>query len=112
MLVAGQGWVAQRGRPPGASPAAGVVLDADLWSVGSGGIGGGSAADLRSEVAGLAPHDLRRTFAKLAHRGGAPIEQVQQSLGYASVQTTVRYLGVELDLQHAPSDYIVLDVEM
>lgn len=63
-------------------------------------------------IAGLAPHDLRRTFAKLAHKGGAPIEQIQQSLGHASVQTTERYLGVELDLLHAPSDYIQLDVEM
>lgn len=63
-----------------------------------------------SPVPGLAPHDLRRTFAKLAHQAGAPIEQIQQSLGHASIQTTERYLGVDLDLQHAPSDYIKLDV--
>jgi integrase len=25
----------------------------------------------------LAPHDLRRTFANLAHRGHAPLEQIQ-----------------------------------
>lgn len=30
---------------------------------------------------GVAPHDLRRTFAKLAHKGGAAIDQVQLSLG-------------------------------
>lgn len=58
----------------------------------------------------LAPHDLRRTFAKLAHKAGAPVEQIQQSLGHASLQTTERYLGVTLDLQRAPSDVIVLDV--
>ncbi len=29
----------------------------------------------------VAPHDLRRTFAKLAHRGHAPLEQIQLSLG-------------------------------
>ncbi len=63
-----------------------------------------------SPVEKLTPHDLRRTFAKLAHKAGAPIEQIQQSLGHASIQTTERYLGVELDLQHAPSDYIKLDL--
>jgi integrase len=43
----------------------------------------------------VAPHDLRRTFAKLAHRGGAPLEQIQFTLGHASIQTTERYLGGE-----------------
>lgn len=62
-------------------------------------------------VENLAPHDLRRTFAKLAHSAGAPIEQIQQSLGHASIQTTERYLGVDLDLQNAPSDFIRLNVE-
>jgi len=46
----------------------------------------------------VAPHDLRRTFAKLAHKGHAPLEQIQLSLGHASVQTTERYLGLEQDL--------------
>lgn len=54
----------------------------------------------------LAPHDLRRTFAKLAHKGRAPIEQIQISLGHASVQTTERYLGVQQDLTDAPCDYL------
>ncbi len=56
----------------------------------------------------LAPHDLRRTFAKLAHRGGSAIEQIQISLGHASIQTTQSYIGVDQDLQHAPSDAITL----
>lgn len=30
---------------------------------------------------GIAPHDLRRTFAKLAHKGGAGLDQIQLSLG-------------------------------
>jgi len=63
-----------------------------------------------SPIPGIAPHDLRRTFAKLAHKAGAPIEQIQRSLGHASVQTTERYLGVDLDLHNAPSDLIQLDV--
>ena len=55
----------------------------------------------------VAPHDLRRTFAKLAHRGRAPLEQIQLSLGHASVQTTERYLGLE-DLVDAPCDHLGL----
>ena len=41
----------------------------------------------------ITPHDLRRTFAKLAHQGRVPLEQIQLSLGHASIQTTERYLG-------------------
>ena len=56
------------------------------------------------------PHDLRRTFAKLAHKGSAPLEQIQLSLGHSSVQTTERYLGVKQDLQSAPCDVLGLRV--
>jgi hypothetical protein len=35
---------------------------------------------------------------KLAHRGRAAIEQIQLSLGHASIVTTERYLGVRQDL--------------
>ena len=40
----------------------------------------------------LAARDLRRTFAKLAHKGGAGLDQIQLSLGHASIRTTERYL--------------------
>jgi integrase len=56
----------------------------------------------------IAPHDLRRTFAKLAHRGLAPLEQIQLSLGHSSVSTTERYLGVRQDLADAPCDRLGL----
>lgn len=56
----------------------------------------------------IAPHDLRRTFAKLAHKGHAPLEQIQLSLGHASIQTTERYLGVEQNLTDAPCDHLGL----
>lgn len=59
---------------------------------------------------GIAPHDLRRTFAKLAHKGAAPIEQIQLSLGHSSLQTTERYLGVNQDLQSAPCDVLGLKI--
>ena len=58
----------------------------------------------RIGVPKLAPHDLRRTFAKLAHKGRAALEQIQLSLGHASIPTTERYLGVHQDLQDAPCD--------
>jgi integrase len=54
------------------------------------------------------PHDLRRTFAKLAHQGGAPLEQIQLSLGHSSLLTTERYLGVAQDLTSAPCDVLGL----
>ena len=65
----------------------------------------------RGELAGLGkitPHDLRRTFAKLAHLGRAPLEQIQISLGHASIQTTERYLGLKQNLHDAPCDRLGL----
>jgi site-specific recombinase XerD len=58
--------------------------------------------------ANVAPHDLRRTFAKLAHKGGSGLDQIQLSLGHSSIQTTERYLGVEQDLTDAPCDHLGL----
>lgn len=59
----------------------------------------------------IAPHDLRRTYAKLAHKGGAAIEQISLNLGHGSVTTTEKYLGVDLDMDHAPSDYIDVSLD-
>ncbi len=60
----------------------------------------------------IAPHDLRRTYAKLARGAGAQLEQIQITLGHESLDTTRRYLGSELDYQNAPSDAIRLNVRM
>jgi site-specific recombinase XerD len=68
----------------------------------------GYAEELKKK--GVAPHDLRRTFAKLAHKGGAPIDQIQLSLGHESIQTTEEYLGVEQDLTDAPCDHLGLRI--
>ncbi len=59
----------------------------------------------------VAPHDLRRTFAKLAYKGGAGLDQIQLSLGHGSIQTTERYLGVTQDLTDAPCDRLGLKLE-
>ena len=61
-------------------------------------------------VVGIAPHDLRRTCAKLCRAAGGELEQIQLLLGHASVQTTERYLGTKQDLVHAPNDAIKLRV--
>ena len=59
-------------------------------------------------VPGIAPHDLRRSFAKMCRAAGGQLEQIQFLLGHASVQTTERYLGTKQDLVHAPNDEIKL----
>lgn len=54
----------------------------------------------------LAPHDLRRTFAKMAYQEKAPIDQIQMSLGHSTILTTERYLGTQQNLLDAPCDYL------
>ena len=61
-------------------------------------------------LAGIAPHDCRRTCAKLCRASGGELEQIQMLLGHASVQTTERYLGTTQNLAHAPNDAIRLKV--
>jgi integrase len=61
-------------------------------------------------VPGIAPHDCRRTAAKLCRAAGGELEQIQMLLGHASVQTTERYLGTKQDLVHAPNDGINLRI--
>ena len=66
------------------------------------------------EKAGLqhiAPHDLRRTCAKLCHSNGGELEQIQFLLGHASVQTTERYLGCKQNLGHPVNDLFDLGAD-
>ena len=67
------------------------------------------------EKAGLehiAPHDLRRTCAKLCHDRGGELEQIQFLLGHASVQTTERYLGCKQNLGHPVNDLFDLRTDV
>jgi site-specific recombinase XerD len=57
----------------------------------------------------LAPHDLRRTCARLCHEAGGELEQIQFLLGHESVQTTERYLGCKQRLREAVNDNIGLE---
>ncbi len=58
----------------------------------------------RTKLDHLAPHDLRRTCAKLCHTAGGEIEQIQFLLGHASVLTTERYLGCKQNLEKPVND--------
>ena len=55
----------------------------------------------------LAPHDMRRTAAKLARLGGAPLETIQKALGHSSVRTTELYTNTGEDANMG--DFILID---
>ena len=57
----------------------------------------------------LAPHDLRRTCARLCHSAGGELEQIQFLLGHVSIQTTERYLGCKQRIRSAVNDRIGLE---
>src|SRR5947209_2919603 len=57
----------------------------------------------------LAPHDLRRTCARLCHASGGELEQIQFLLGHVSVQTTERYLGCKQRIRSAVNDRIGIE---
>jgi len=58
----------------------------------------------RAGLEHIAPHDLRRTCAKLCHTNGGELEQIQFLLGHASILTTERYLGCKQNLGHPVND--------
>jgi site-specific recombinase XerD len=57
----------------------------------------------------LAPHDPRRSCARLCHSAGGELEQIQFLLGHVSVQTTERYLGCKQRLREAVNDRIGIE---
>jgi site-specific recombinase XerD len=65
----------------------------------------------RTSLGRLAPHDLRRTCAKLCRKAGGELEQIQLLLGHASIQTTERYLGTVQNLAVAVNDAIGLKMK-
>ena len=61
----------------------------------------------RCEKAGLgkvAPHDLRRTFARIARKNRQDLDQIQAVLGHENVKTTQDYTGGVQNLQQTPGD--------
>jgi site-specific recombinase XerD len=66
-------------------------------------------AATESGLSGLAPHDLRRTCARLCHQAGGEQEQIQFLLGHVSIETTERYLGCKQRFRNAVNDNIGLE---
>jgi integrase/recombinase XerD len=62
----------------------------------------------QSRLNDVTPHDLRRTFARLAHNGKSSLEQIQLSLGHHQIATTTAYVGIQQDLTDAPCDHLGL----
>ena len=60
-------------------------------------------------ISKLAPHDLRRSCARLCHSAGGELEQIQFLLGHVSVQTTEKYLGCKQRFRDAVNDVIGIE---
>ncbi|HXX19053.1 MAG TPA: site-specific integrase [Candidatus Acidoferrum sp.] len=63
----------------------------------------------RAGIEKLAPHDLRRTCARLCRLAGGELDQIQFLLGHVSIQTTERYLGCKQRLRSAVNDRIGIE---
>jgi site-specific recombinase XerD len=67
------------------------------------------ASAKRAGIQQFAPHDCRRSCARLCHAAGGELEQIQFLLGHVSVETTERYLGCKQRLRQAVNDKIGLE---
>src|SRR4051794_32912038 len=81
---------------PSASVKVAVASVPHIWS--------GAAATIR------APRSPAHVRQARFQRRRAKLDQIQLSLGNASIQTTERYLGVQQELTDAPCDYLHLKV--
>jgi len=68
-----------------------------------------NASAARVGIDRLAPHDLRRTGARLCHLAGGELDQIQFLLGHVSIQTTERYLGCKQKLRIAVNDKLGIE---
>ena len=66
----------------------------------------------RAGIEKLAPHDLRRSCARLCHLAGGELDQIQFLLGHVSIQTTERYLGCKQKLRVAVNDRMGIEPEI
>jgi site-specific recombinase XerD len=57
----------------------------------------------------LAPHDLRRTFARLTDDAGGNLRALSKFLGHESLTTTERYIGDNISLTKTPGDLLDTD---
>jgi integrase len=70
------------------------------------------AAAAHAGIDKLAPHDLRRTCARLCHLAGGELDQIQFLLGHVSIQTTERYLGCKQRLRTAVNDRLGIEPDV
>ena len=70
------------------------------------------SAAARAGIDKLAPHDLRRTCARLCHLAGGELDQIQFLLGHVSIQTTERYLGCKQKLRIAVNDRLGIEPDV
>ena len=64
---------------------------------------------MRTQLGKIAPHDLRRTCARLCHVAGGELEQIQFLLGHVSLQTTEQYLGCKQRFRSAVNHRIGIE---
>ncbi len=64
---------------------------------------------LQANLGTIAPHDLRRTCARLCHVAGGELDQIQFLLGHRSVQTTEQYLGCKQRFRSAVNHRIGIE---
>jgi site-specific recombinase XerD len=57
----------------------------------------GWIADIGLDVAAYGTHTMRRTKASLIYRRTKNLRAVQLLLGHSKLESTVRYLGIEVD---------------
>ena len=69
------------------------------------------SAAAHADIERLAPHDLRRTCARLCYLAGGALDQIQFLLGHVSIQTTERYLGCQQQLRVAVNDALGIEPE-
>ena len=62
------------------------------------------AAAARANIPKLAPHDLRRTCARICHLAGGEPDQIQFLPGHVSIQTTEQCPGCKQKLRYAVND--------
>jgi len=55
---------------------------------------GGYKVMIGGRLTNVQPHDLRRTYARRCYDEGMDIVAIQQNLGHADLQTTLKYIGV------------------
>jgi integrase len=67
------------------------------------------SAALKVGIAAIAPHDLRRTCARLCRSAGGELDQIQLLLGHVSIQTTEQYLGSRQRIRSAVNDRIGIE---